>query len=76
MIIERSLIINPRYVWRKLEKFEKALDDYNFILSIHPDNQKALINRAFCLAKLENYGEAVNDYSRVIELEPNNIHAL
>jgi len=65
-----------RYVWRKLEKYNKALEDYNIIIGFNPENVKVLINRAFCYAKMEIYDEAVNDYSRVLDIEPANTHAL
>ena len=67
---------NRSYLWRKLEKFSKAIEDYTIILEIYPDNIKALINRAFCYAKVEDYANAVSDYSTVLKLESNNTHAL
>ena len=59
-----------------MEQYPKAIEDYNTILNIHPDNLKSLINRAFCYAKLEKYELAVNDYSSILKFEESNTHAL
>jgi tetratricopeptide (TPR) repeat protein len=67
---------NRSYLWRKLEKFPFAIEDYNKILLFTPDNIKALINRAFCFAKIEDFESAVKDYSNVLRYECNNTHAL
>ena len=67
---------NRSFLWRKLEKFNNAIDDYSVIVDFYPDNIKALINRAFCFAKVEDYANAVLDYSTVLKLEVSNTHAL
>jgi tetratricopeptide (TPR) repeat protein len=64
------------YLWRKLEKYPEALEDYNVILSFYSDDIKALVNRAFCYAKLENYQNAINDYTLILQYEKNNTHSL
>lgn len=52
---------------RKMENFEKAIEDYTAELKYGPQNNlKAFNNRAYCYAKLSHYSEAIKDYSRVI----------
>lgn len=67
---------NRSYLWRKLENYQKAIEDYSIIVQFFPENIKALINRAFCFAKLENYDKAIFDYSAILNLEKDNTHAL
>ena len=59
-----------------MEKYKKAIEDYDTILILSPGNVKSLINKAFCNAKLENYESAIDDYSNVLKIEENNTHAL
>lgn len=59
-----------------MENYKKAIEDYDTILILSPENVKGLINRAFCNAKLENYESAIDDYSNVLIIEENNTHAL
>jgi tetratricopeptide (TPR) repeat protein len=67
---------NRAYLWRKLENYSNAAEDYKIILEYYPDNIKALINRAFCYAKIDMFEEAIEDYSAVLSIEPVNAHAL
>ena len=54
------------------EEFDKALESYNKILKIDPNNAKAYYNRGFTYNGLEQYDEALKDYDTAITLEPNN----
>lgn len=68
---------NRAQVYRKLELFDKAIEDYTSEISCGTGNLvKAHNNRAFCFAKTAKYGEAIEDYSKVLEIDPMNIHAL
>jgi tetratricopeptide (TPR) repeat protein len=51
---QNSIIYSNRgLVNRKMEKFEKAIDDYTNELKFGPPNNiKAFNNRAYCFAKL------------------------
>ena len=61
-------------VFRKLERFELAIKDYQNEIKYGPldsvtgksTNIKAFNNRAYCLAKLGRYKEAIIDYTNVI----------
>jgi tetratricopeptide (TPR) repeat protein len=53
-----TIYSNRGLVNRKLEKYEKAVQDYSMELKFCSEpskNLKALNNRAYCLAKLEKY---------------------
>jgi tetratricopeptide (TPR) repeat protein len=54
---QNSIIYSNRgLVNRKMEKFEKAIDDYTNELKFGPPNNiKAFNNRAYCFAKLGQY---------------------
>ena len=58
---QNSIIYSNRgLVNRKMEKFEKAIDDYTNELKFGPPNNiKAFNNRAYCFAKLGQYQEAI-----------------
>ena len=43
---------NRSYLWRKMENYKKAIEDYDTILILSPGNVKSLINKA-----LDNYLE-------------------
>ena len=45
--------------------YEKALDEYNFLLKIQPDKKSYLLNRAVCLSKLSRHEEALKDLYRL-----------
>ncbi|XP_043265650.1 RNA polymerase II-associated protein 3 [Colletes gigas] len=60
----------------KLQRYEKALDDCNFVLSMECTNVKALLRRAVTLEHLENPSEALLDYETVLKLEPTNPNAI
>ena len=66
-----SIIYSNRgLVNRKLEQFERAIEDYSKEIQHGPANNiKAFNNRAYCYAKLGQYQEAIRDYSRVIQLD-------
>ena len=65
-----------RLVYRKLDNFEKAIDNYSKELFYSKDNQKTHNNRAYCYAKLLKYEEAVSDYTKALSLDQKNLHAL
>ena len=63
------------YCWRKLDRFDEAIDDYTTVIRLTPDNIRAYNNRAYSFAKLDRFLEAIDDYSVVISLDPTNSHA-
>lgn len=49
----------------------RAIDDFDFVISLEPDNILAIFNRAILLDKTGNLRAAIRDYSRVIDEFPN-----
>ena len=58
-----------------MEKYDKAVEDYNFMLLSNNDI-KILVNRAFCYAKLNQFENSIKDFSKILEIDNKNIHAL
>jgi len=68
---------NRGLVYRKMDRFENAIDDYTCEIEYGASNNvKAFNNRAYCFAKLGHYDEAIADYSTVLKFDELNIHAL
>lgn len=57
-------------VYRKLENFDKALEDINKALEIDPDFGSAYNHRAFIHKNLKNFNEALNDLKKFLNLVP------
>ena len=72
---QQVAIIQRGYCWRKLDRFESAIDDYSAAIRHAPENIRAYNNRAYCFAKLDRFLAAIDDYSVVISLDPTNSHA-
>jgi len=76
---DRNPIIysNRGLVFRKMDQFESAIEDYSLEIEYGQQNNiKAFNNRAYCYAKLGHYEEAIHDYSTVLKIDEQNIHAL
>ena len=58
------------------ERYNEALDIFDQILEIDPNNVKALINRSAVLITIGEYQKGINDTDRILTIEPNNIKAL
>lgn len=50
--------------------YQDAIETYNRIISLSPDNSIALRNRGNTYLRLASYGEAFADYNRSLELRP------
>ena len=58
------------------ERYNDALNVFDHILEIDPNNVKALINRSAVLITIgQNYG-AIDDVNRILTIDPNNVKAL
>ena len=49
----------------------RAIEDFDFVLQIEPDNMMATFNRGLLRAQTGNYRGAISDYSKVIDEYPN-----
>ena len=56
-------------------RYEKAIEDYDQALAIHPDYAVALNNRAWALYKMGKFNQALPDVERSLELDPTSPHA-
>ena len=55
---------------------EEALKEFDIVLSIEPENLRALSDKGATLLVLERYDEAVEIYNTMLSLEPRHIWAL
>lgn len=70
-----GMYTNRGYAWRKLGKYEEAIQDYTGAWTLDPTNLRTLNNRAYSYAKINQFQRAIEDYSHVIERDPTNTHA-
>lgn len=49
----------------------RAIEDFDFVLKMEPDNMMATFNRGLLRAQTGDYRGAISDYSKVIEEYPN-----
>ena len=54
----------------QLAQWNYAIDEYNHVLSIQPENLAALYYRAYALVNIREYGLAKADYIRFLKLSP------
>ncbi len=75
-IVLKSGLIEPKAemgkVLIKLKKHEAAIDLYNQIISIDPDNYEAWNNKSRLCSLLNRWTEAAGGYKEVIRLDPDN----
>ena len=58
------------------ERYNDALDIFDQILEIDPNNVKALINRSAVLITIGENEKGISDADKILTIEPNNIKAL
>lgn len=58
------------YVYRKINKFNDSLKDYNYILQNEPNSERAYEGRALAYIELNQYDFALEDYKKVLEINP------
>ena len=66
------------YMWidLKLEKWDHAIEDCNFVLNYEASNIKALLRRSTAYLKKKNFTSAKIDIDKCVQLEANNKKAL
>ena len=57
--------------WRELDDFEGAIQDFNLVLGLQRDHQKALVCRSMAYWRGGQYAAAIDDLERVVEINPN-----
>ncbi len=60
----------------KLEKWEHAIDDCNFVLKHEKNNVKALLRRSTAYFKKKQFDNAKSDIEKCLSIEENNKKAL
>ena len=61
---------NRGNVYSNLDKYQKALADYNKAIEMYPERVLAYNNRGNAYSELEKYQEAIADFDKAIELKP------
>ncbi|MCX6252268.1 MAG: tetratricopeptide repeat protein [Bacteroidetes bacterium] len=58
------------YTLVEAEQYKKAIDYYNFLIGIQPDNDDFYLKRGVCHYHLKNYPEAISDFTKASGLNP------
>ncbi|MCZ8250285.1 tetratricopeptide repeat protein [Microcystis sp. LE19-195.1E] len=77
--ITQAIDLAPRAAWyvnrgilyRRQQKYELALDDYNKAIELNPNHANAYNNRGNLYKDLQKYDLALADYDKAIEINPN-----
>ena len=64
------------YRFYQAEDFPRALEEYDAVLTIRPDDPDALCNRAAVLTRLGRHEEALADVNRALALRPDDTAAV
>jgi len=67
-----TLYANRAAALKNLGRYQEAIQDLNFSISLDSNYMKAYIRRAQCYCSIEKYDEAINDYEFVLKREPTN----
>lgn len=70
-----GLYLNRAYIRYNNDDYFGAMSDYNYTITLEPDNTAAIYNRALLRYEVRDFRNALADFSRVLELEPDNFHA-
>ncbi len=77
--ITQAIYLAPRAAWyvnrgilyRRQQKYELALDDYNQAIELNPNHANAYNNRGNLYQDLQKYELALDDFNKAIEINPN-----
>ena len=58
------------------ERYDDALEVFNQILEIDPDNVKAMVNRSAVLIIIGENEKAISVADKILAIQPNNVKAL
>ena len=62
---------NRGIAYAKLNKYERAIEDFSKAIALNPDDAEAYYNRGIAYAKLNKHERAIEDYGKAIALNPN-----
>jgi len=57
-------------------KYDKAIDEFNTLLEVSPNNVSALYYRGLAYFKKGNYDKTLEDFNAVLKIKPDDINAL
>ena len=58
------------------ENFTKAIQQFEKILKLDPENSEAIINKSSCLAEIGKYDESIDQLEIFLKKNPNDFDAL
>ena len=58
------------------QKYDEAIQNYDKVLQIEPNNTAALVNKGLASSDLNRYDEAIQYYDKALHIEPNDTDAL
>jgi tetratricopeptide (TPR) repeat protein len=67
----RAIALRAKIFYRQ-KAFEKAIDDYNYLVNLLPKNTEYISDRGLAYHMLGFYDQALADFDEVINLEPDN----
>jgi len=70
------IILAVLWMFRNWNKIEKAVEPYNKILGINPDDTISLNNKGVELTHMKKYNWAMDYFDKVLELDPDDSAAL
>ena len=59
-------------LWEKIAKYKKGIEDFNEVIKLNKNNEKAYLIRGIAKAKLGKYEESIEDFNEAIKLNKNN----
>ena len=72
----RDRLLEQAYDLCEDENYVNALEYYNLVLDIEPDNLKALIDKGVTLQNLGRFNTALRMYEKALSIEAENLDAL
>ena len=71
-----DIIYNKGSVLDELGQYDEAIQQYDKILGIDPDDTLAINNKGNTLSNLSRYDEAISMYDKVLSLDPEDVDTI